>query len=204
MDSRSWRMRSKRRFLAGRSEQALDRQPAQDADLDAFPETGLGLGVEADLLVTLASCPFEAVSHKFDAIRVAIDIALGVHRQTLREPRTIEEQTHLGVQFARARIEIVGPDKTNPPVEGEGLGVQTCTARPGRSAEATRSPLVEGASGRLEFVEFDAGLDQRFAIELVFCVHRNSIRCSQRIGDHDNPGATLANASQKFDALLPR
>jgi hypothetical protein len=66
--------------LAGRSEQALDRQPAQDADLDAFPETRLGLGVEANLLVTLASCPFEAVSHKFDAIRVAIDIALSVHR----------------------------------------------------------------------------------------------------------------------------
>ena len=54
--------------LAGCSEQALDRQPAQHADLDALPKTGLGLGVEADFLATLASHPHEAVSHEFDAI----------------------------------------------------------------------------------------------------------------------------------------
>ena len=71
MDSRSWRIAIEAPVLAGRSEQALDRQPAQDADLDAFPETGLGLGVEADLIITFASHPLKAVSHKFYAIRVA-------------------------------------------------------------------------------------------------------------------------------------
>jgi hypothetical protein len=65
-----------------------------------FHQTGLGLGVEADLLFTLASHPPEVVSHKFDAIRFVVDIAPGRLGQTLHQLRTIEEHTHLGVQFA--------------------------------------------------------------------------------------------------------
>ena len=100
MAARIWGMRSRMPVLAGRSKKALDRQPAQDGDLDALHKTGLGLGIEANLFVTLASHPLEAISHKFDPIRIAVDIASGLLRQTLREPRTIEEHTHLGVQFA--------------------------------------------------------------------------------------------------------
>jgi hypothetical protein len=72
----------------------------QYSDLDALPQTGPGLGVEADLLFTLASHPPEAVSHKFDAIRFVVDIAPGRLGQTLHQLRTIEEHTHLGIQFA--------------------------------------------------------------------------------------------------------
>jgi hypothetical protein len=75
-------MRSSVTVLAG-SEQALDRQPAQDGDLHALPETGLGLGVEADLIVTFASHPLKAVSHKFYAIRVA-----GVTSPNMPDPNT--------------------------------------------------------------------------------------------------------------------
>ncbi len=50
-------MRSNVAFLPGCSEQALDRQPAQQTDFDALRKTGLGLGVEADFLATLASHP---------------------------------------------------------------------------------------------------------------------------------------------------
>src|SRR4029434_7032015 len=57
------------RFLSGLSEQALATQPAQHMDFDTFRKTGLGLGVEADFLATLASHPPEAVSRKFDSIR---------------------------------------------------------------------------------------------------------------------------------------
>jgi hypothetical protein len=87
-----------------------------------------------------------------------------------------KEHTHLGVQFARARIEIVGADKTNPTVEGERLGVQTALPDPVGPSKGRLIAFVKGASGWLEFVEFDAGLEQRFAVELVFRVDRNSIR----------------------------
>jgi len=59
------------RFRAGARSAA-----AQYVYLEALPETGLGLGVEADLLFTLARHPREAVSREFEAIRVAVDIAL--------------------------------------------------------------------------------------------------------------------------------
>src|SRR6478752_10031515 len=42
------------------SEQPLDRQPAYHLGLDALPETGLGFGVVAYFLVTLARHPDEA------------------------------------------------------------------------------------------------------------------------------------------------
>ena len=50
--------------LARCLEQPLDRQPAYHLDLDALPETGLGLGVVAHLLVTFASHPYEAVARR--------------------------------------------------------------------------------------------------------------------------------------------
>jgi hypothetical protein len=55
---------------------ALDRQPAQQMDFDTLRKTGLGLGVEADFLATLASDPPEAVSRKFDSICILRDIPL--------------------------------------------------------------------------------------------------------------------------------
>src|SRR6476620_5639245 len=70
--------------FGGSSKQPLDRQPAYHLDFDALPETSLGLGVVADLLVTFASHPYEAVARQFDAIRIAAEIALGLFRQTPR------------------------------------------------------------------------------------------------------------------------
>src|SRR6185295_18274517 len=67
---------------------------------------------------------------------------------------TVEEYAHLCVQFARARIEIIGADETNPAVEGERLRVQAPNARSGRFAKA---PLELGAGRRLDLIEFDAG-----------------------------------------------
>ena len=55
----------------------------------ALPEAGLGLGVVAHLLATLARHPHEAVSCEFDAIRVAAEIALGRFRQTPRQRREL-------------------------------------------------------------------------------------------------------------------
>jgi hypothetical protein len=45
-------------------------------DFDTLRKTGLGLGVEADFLATLASDPPEAVSRKFDSICILRDIPL--------------------------------------------------------------------------------------------------------------------------------
>ena len=56
----------------------------------------------------------------------------------------------------------------------------------------------------LDLVKFDAGLDQRLAVELILGVDRNAIGGSQRIGDHDDPHAALAHACQEIDALLSR
>ena len=86
--------------LAGCSEQALDWQPAQHADFDALPQTGPGLGGEADFLATLASHPPEAVSHEFDAICILPHIAILILGQTPHQFRTVEEHTHLSVQLA--------------------------------------------------------------------------------------------------------
>src|SRR4029079_6925013 len=187
--------------LAGCLEHPLDRQPAYHLSLDAFHEVRVGLGVVAHFLVALARHPDEALAIKLDAIRVAAEIALGRFRQTPRQRRTVEQHTHFSVQFARARIEIVGADETNAAIEGKRLRMQTTNARSGRFAKA---PLELGAGGRLNLVEFDAGLDQRFAVELVFGVTRRSVAESQRMGDHDHSGAALVYARQKFDALLPR
>ena len=52
------------------SEQPLDRQPAYHPCFDAFHEVGVGLGVVAHFLVTLARHPDEAIAIEFDAIRV--------------------------------------------------------------------------------------------------------------------------------------
>src|SRR4029077_564903 len=101
----------------------------------------------------------------------------------------------------RAWIEIVGADETNPAVEGKRLRMQTPGAQSGRFAKA---PLELGASGRLDLVEFDAGLDQRLAVELVFLVDRDPVGGSQRIGNHDHPDAAVAHAGQKLDTLLSR
>src|SRR5512133_90545 len=128
--------------LAGCLEQPLDRQPAYHLGLDAFHEVRVGLGVVAHFLVARARHPDEAIAIELDAIRVAAEIALGRFRQTPRQRRTVEEHTHLRVQFARARIEIVGADETNAAVEGECLRMQARTARSAWSAEAARSPLV--------------------------------------------------------------
>src|SRR6185295_19636723 len=144
--------------LAGCLEQPLDGQPAYHLGLDAFHEAGVGLGVVAHFLVTLARHPDEALAIELDAIRVAAEIALGRFRQTPRQRRTVEEHTHLRVQFARAWIEIVGADETNAAVEGKRLRMQTTNARSGRFAKA---PLELGAGGRLDLIEFDTGLDQR-------------------------------------------
>ena len=183
------------------SEQPLDRQPAYHLGLDAFHEVRVGLGVVAHFLVALARHPDEAVAIEFDAIRVAAEIALGLSGQTPRQRRTVEEHTHFRVQFARARIEIVGADETNPAVEGKRLRMQAPNARSGRFAKA---PLELGAGGRLDLIEFDAGLDQRLAVELVFGVDRHPVGGSQRIGNHDDSHAALAHAGQKLDALLSR
>src|SRR6478736_1553307 len=120
--------------LTGCLEQPLDGQPAYHLCLDALPEIGLGLGVVAHLLATLARHPHETVSCEFDAIRLAAEIALGCFRQTPRQRRTVEEHTHFRVQFARARIEVVGADETNPAVEGKRLRMQTPGAQSGRFA----------------------------------------------------------------------
>src|SRR6478672_610431 len=138
------------------SEQPLDRQPAYHLGLDAFHEVSVGLGVVAHFLVALARHPDEAVAIELHAIRVPRELAFGLHGQTLRKQRTVEEHAHLRVQFARAWIEIVGADETNPAVEGERLRVQAPNARSGRFAKAT---LSLRADGRLNLVEFDAGLD---------------------------------------------
>src|SRR6476659_6321634 len=156
-------------------EQPLDRQPAYHLGLDAFHEVRVGLGVVAHFLVTLARHPDEAVAIEFHAIRVPRELAFGLRGQTLRKRRTVEEHPHLCVQFARAWIEIVGADETNPAVEGERLRVQAPNARSGRFAKAPRGL---GAGSRLNLVEFDAGLDQRLAVELIFGVNRYSVRGS--------------------------
>src|SRR6478735_8945728 len=114
--------------LAGCLEQPLDRQPTYHLCLDALPEIGLGLGVVAHFLVALARHPHETVSCEFDAIRLAAEIALGRFRQTPRQRWTVEEHTHFRVQFARARIQIVGADETNPAVEGKRLRMQATNA----------------------------------------------------------------------------
>ena len=160
-----------------------------------------GSEVIAHFLAILVRHPDEAMAVEFHAIRVPRELAFGLLGQTLRQRRTVVEHTHLRVQFARARIEIVGADETNPAVEGERLRVQAPRARSGRFAKA---PLELGAGGRLDLVEFDAGLDQRLAVELVFGVDRHAVGGSQRIGDHDHARAALMHARQEFDALLPR
>jgi len=71
-----------------------------------------------------------------------VQVTFGRFGQTLRQRRAVEENTHLRVQLARARIEIVGADKANPAVEGECLRMQTRTARSAWSMEVARSPLV--------------------------------------------------------------
>src|SRR6478672_3713230 len=118
----------------GCSEQPLDRQPAYHLSLDAFHEVRVGLGVVAHFLVALARHPDEVIAIEFHSIRVAAEIALGRFRQTPRQRRTVEEHTHLRVQFARAWIEIVGADETNAAVEGKRLRMQTTIARSGRFA----------------------------------------------------------------------
>ena len=70
--------------LAGCLEQPLDGQPAYHLGLDAFHEVGVGLGVVAHFLVALARHPDEALAIELDAIRVAVDMALGLLRQALR------------------------------------------------------------------------------------------------------------------------
>src|SRR4029077_7324334 len=116
-------------ILAICSEQTLDGEPTQHLGLDAVPKTGLRLGVVAHVIVALARYPCEATVIKFHVIRVTVEIAFGRFGQTLRQPRTVKESTHLRVQFARARIEIVGADKADPAIEGECLRVQTRAAR---------------------------------------------------------------------------
>src|SRR6478609_8948836 len=142
--------------LARRLEQPLDWQPAYHLCLDALPEIGPGLGVVAHLLATLTRHPHETVSCEFDAIRLAGEIAFARFRQTPRQRRTVEEHTHFRVQFARARIEIVGADETRPAVEGKRLRMQATTAC---SCRFARAPLELGTGGRLGLIEFDAGLD---------------------------------------------
>src|SRR6476660_1887813 len=137
--------------LTGCLEQPLDGQPAYHLCLDALPEIGPWLGVVAHLLATLTRHPHEMVSCEFDAIRLAAEIALGRFRQTSRQRRTVKEHTHFGVQLARARIEIVGADETNPAVEGKRLRMQATNARSGRLAKA---PLELGAGGRFDLIEF--------------------------------------------------
>src|SRR6476659_7234688 len=126
------------------SEQPLDRQPAYHLCLDAFHEFGVGFGVVAHFLVALARHPDEAIAIAFHAIRLAAEIALGRFQQTPRQRRTVEEHTHFSVQFARAWIEIVGADETNPAVEGERLRVQAPNARSGRFAKAALSLRADG------------------------------------------------------------
>src|SRR6476619_3459330 len=114
--------------LTGCLEQPLDGQPAYHLCLDALPEIGPGLGVVAHLLSTLTRHPHETVSCECDAIRLAAELALGRFRQTPRQRRTGEEHTHFRGQFARARIQIVGADETNPAVEGKRLCMQATNA----------------------------------------------------------------------------
>ena len=201
MEARSWRMKSTCRF--GRDAQSSHSIGSQLITwaLMRFMRSVVGLGVVAHFLVALARHPDEAIAIEFHAIRVPRELAFGLRGQTLRKQRTVEEHAHLRVQFARAWIEIVGADETNPAVEGERLRVQAPNARSGRFAKA---PLELGAGGRLDLVEFDAGLDQRLAVELIFGVDRHPVGGSQRIGNHDDSHAALAHAGQKLDALLSR
>ena len=134
----------------------LDRQPAYHPCLDAFHEVGVRLGVIAHFLVAFARHPDEAIAIELHVIRVPRELSFGLHGQTLRKQRTVEEHAHLRVQFARARIEIVGADETNPAVERERLRVQAPNARSGRFAKS--APSLR-ADGRLDLVEFDASLD---------------------------------------------
>ena len=84
-------------ILARCSKQTLDGEPTQHLGLDAVPKTGLRLGVVAHVLVTLARHPCEAIAIKFHVIRVTVQIALSRFGQTLRQRRTVEQNTHLGV-----------------------------------------------------------------------------------------------------------
>src|SRR4029077_427916 len=118
-------------------------------------EVRVGLGVIAHFLAALACHPDEAIALEFHAIRVPREFAFGLRGQTLRKRRTVEEHADLCVKFARAWIEIVGADETNPAVEGERLRVQAPNARSGRFAKA---PSGLGSVCRLDLVEFDPRL----------------------------------------------
>ena len=59
---------------------------------------------------------------EFDAVGIVAEIALERFRHAPRQLRAVEEDAHLGVQPARARIEIVGADEADPAVERERLG----------------------------------------------------------------------------------
>jgi hypothetical protein len=126
-------------ILARCSEQTLDREPTQHLGLDAVPKTGFGLGVVAHVLVTLARYSCKAIAVKLHVIPVRVQIAFGGFGQTLHQ-RTVEENTHLCIQFPRARIEVVGADKANSAVEGERLRMQTRTGLRSVRKSLRRSP----------------------------------------------------------------
>ena len=114
-----------------------------------------------------SSLPPSRVTHprRFptNSTRCAIlrDFALERLGQTPHQFLTVKEHSHLSVQS------------------------RTCShasphcLRSALSAHAARPLSALRARGRLDFVDFDAGLEQRFAVALVFGVDRNSVRGSQ-------------------------
>ena len=158
--------------------------------------------MEADFFVALVRHPDEAVALEFHAVGVALDITLDLLGQKLDQFWTVEEHTHLGVQPARAGVEIVGADETNVAVEGKGLCMQARTARAARSGKAGRTPSTFAAGGRFGFVEFDAGFYQWLAVALVSGMNWKPIRGCQRIGDHHHADTALPYGCQRRDALL--
>jgi hypothetical protein len=54
------------------------------------------------------------------------------------------------------------------PMRRSKVNVFACKPPNARSGRFAKAPLELGAGGRLDLVEFDTGLDQRLAVELIF------------------------------------